>query len=123
MRVAAELHLQTGAWPVGEVAGHERGAAPVEGERGHEHAAVADRDELGHPGRGLLLEDLDGVGTSGARGELGVPRARRLRPRTLARGSAIRGGAVRRRRQHGALDLGHAASLHQAVTSRITQIG
>jgi hypothetical protein len=30
---------------------------------------------------------------------------------------------VRRQRQLGALDLGHGASLHQPVTSSITQIG
>ena len=73
--------------------------------------------------RGLPLEHLDGVGASGGRRELRVPPARRRRAGALPRRRAILGRAVRRRRQLGALDLGHGVSLHEPVTSSITQIG
>ena len=84
VRVAAELDVEPGARPGGEVRRHQVRGAAVEGERRHQHPPVADRHELGNAGAALRLEQLDGIGPVVGRLPLAVHAAADLRPRRLA---------------------------------------
>ena len=68
MGVAAELRLEARPRGPREIRRHHRRGAAVEGERRGQHAAVAQRHQLAHPRAGLLLEQLDRVGTRPAAG-------------------------------------------------------
>ena len=59
MRIAAELHLQSGPGRSGQVGRHRVRRAAKERKRRHEHPPVANRNQVGQAGSGLLLEQLD----------------------------------------------------------------
>ena len=63
VRVAAELHVQSGRRRVLQVGRHDLRRAPVERERRDHHPAVTNRHEVGLPGGVLLLEQSHWVRT------------------------------------------------------------
>ena len=115
--VAAQLHLEAGARPRGEVGGHDRRRAAVEAERVLEHARVADGQERLEPVGLLRGDDRDRVGAV----MLGLPHAERLEghrsPLRLARGLALLEGEMllerERRARRGGDGPGGGASLRR----------
>jgi len=101
VRVTAQLDLEAGVRPLGEIGGHQQRGAPEERERRDEHAPVADRDQLRQPCPGLRLEQIDRIAAVGRR----LPPAVDAPP-DLGSSRLSPCGALRRRR---VLDAGDAA--------------
>ena len=90
--VAAELHRDPRPRGGRQIGRHDQRGAPVERERRHQHPPVPDRDKFGDAGRGLLLEQLDGVGAVRPRLQSACAGSRSRRPGLLATRSALLDG-------------------------------
>ena len=101
MRIAAELHVESGPRRAGQIGRHRVGRAAEERERRHEHPPVADRHQLRHAGSRLLLEQLDRIRPISRRRPLAVRGPWRDRPRRLSHRRALRGSRVRDRLRPG----------------------